>query len=156
MPISSKTIVLEDNFDAVRNAVTGDQLMQIAKAGGHVVEGHAKINAGSGRPGLRIGRGTLVNSINVSEGKKTKTFADVDIGPSDIEYARIHELGGTISAVSAKALHWIDAATGEHRVAKSVYIPARPYLRPAMDENEPDILKAVETELWQHFDKATS
>jgi len=155
MPIASKTIVLEDNFDAVRNAVTGDQLMEIAKAGGHVVEGHAKINAGSGRPGLRIGRGTLVNAINVSEGKKTKTFAEADIGPSNIVYARIHELGRTISAVTAKALHWIDAATGEHRVAKSVHIPARPYLRPALDENEPDILKAVEAELWQHFDKAT-
>jgi len=153
MPIASKTIVLEDNFDAVRNAVTGDQLMEIAKAGGHVVEGHAKINAGSGRPGLRIKTGALVNSINVSEGKKTKTFADVDIG-TNIIYARIHELGGTISAVTAKALHWIDAATGEHRVAKSVHIPARPYLRPALDENEPSIIKAVTAELWRHFIKA--
>lgn len=155
MPISSKVIVLEDNFDAVRNAVTGDQLMQIAKAGGFVVEGHAKINAGSGRPGLNRKTGALVNSISVSEGKKTNTLAEADIG-TNIIYARIHELGGTISAVTAKALHWIDAATGEHRVAKSVQIPARPYLRPALDENEPDILKAVETELWQHFDKATS
>ena len=66
MPVGSKTIVLEDNFDAVRNAVTGALLMDAALAGGHVVEGHAKVNAGSGRPGLNIQTGTLVNSINVS------------------------------------------------------------------------------------------
>jgi len=154
MPISSKVIVLEDNFDAVRNAVTGDQLMQIAKAGGFVVEGHAKINAGSGRPGLNRKTGALVNSISVSEGKKTNTLAEADIG-TNIIYARIHELGGIITAVNAKMLSWVNEA-GERIFAGAVHIPARPYLRPALDENEPDILKAVETELWQHFDKATS
>ena len=141
MPVASKTIVLEDNFDAVRNAVTGDQLMQIAKAGGFVVEAHAKINAGSGRPGLRMITGNLVNSISVSEGRKTETGADVDIG-TNVVYARIHELGGIIK--------------GAFGIANMiVHMPARPYLRPAMDENEPDIIKAVMTELWRHLNKAT-
>ena len=34
--VAAKTIVLEDNFDAVRDAVTGDDLMKIAEAGGFV------------------------------------------------------------------------------------------------------------------------
>ena len=142
MAVSSKVIVLEDNFDAVRNAVTSDQLMEIAKAGGYVIEGHAKINASKGRPGLRMITGNLVNSINVSDGRKSKTSADCDIG-TNVIYARIHELGGIIMG-----------AFGIPGLA--VHMPARPYLRPAMDENEPDIKRAVFAELWRHLTKATS
>ena len=141
MPVGSKTIVLEDNFDAVRNAVTGEMLMEAAMAGGHVVEGHAKVNAGSGRPGLNIQTGTLVNSINVSEGKKTKTSAEAHIG-TNVVYARIHELGGII-----KGAFGIPGSI--------VHMPARPYLRPAMDENENDIITAVKTEIKRNLDKAS-
>ena len=141
MPIKGKMIVLEDNFDAVRNAVTGAILMEAAKAGGNVVEGHAKINAGSGRPGLRIQSGHLVGSINVSEGIISKLRAWADIG-TNVIYARIHELGGIIKG-----------AFGNPDTI--VHMPARPYLRPAMDENEDDIVKAVETEIWRNLDKAT-
>ena len=141
MPVGSKTIVLEDNFDAVRNAVTGEMLMEAAMAGGHVVEGHAKVNAGSGRPGLNIQTGTLVNSINVSAGKKTKTSAEALIG-TNVVYARIHELGGII-----KGAFGIPGMI--------VHMPARPYLRPAMDENENDIITAVKTEIKRNLDKAS-
>ncbi len=120
MPGSGKVIVLEDNFDAVRNAVTGEMLLDAAKAGGHVVEVHAKINAGSGRPGLIMRIGTLVNSIIVDAIKKTKTLAEVGIG-TNIIYARIHELGGIIKNAWGRGI--------------IVHMPARPYLRPAMDEN---------------------
>ena len=139
--MTGKVIVLEDNFDAVRNAVTNNQLMEIAKAGGFVVEAFAKINAGSGRPGLNIQSGNLVNSINVSKGKQTKTGAWVDIG-TNVVYARIHELGGIIKGAFG-------------RVGMIVHMPARPYLRPALDENEPKIVKAVMAELWRHLNKAT-
>ena len=148
-----EVIVLEDNFDAVRNAVTGEMLMDAAEAGGFVIEGHAKINAGSGRPGLNIKTGALVNSIKVDEDKKTETRADVTVG-TNIIYARIHELGGIIKAVSAKMLSWIDDA-GNRIFANLVHMPARPYLRPAMDENEDKIVKAVETEIWRNLKKAT-
>jgi len=141
MPVGSKTIVLEDNFDAVRNAVTGALLMDAALAGGHVVEGHAKVNAGSGRPGLEIQTGTLVNSINVSEGKKTKTSAEAHIG-TNVVYARIHELGGII-----KGAFGIPGSI--------VHMPARPYLRPALDENENDVITAVKTEIKRNLDKAS-
>ena len=80
-------VVLEDNFDAVRKAITGDMLMDAAIAGGNVIEGHAKINAGSGRPGLIMRTGHLVNAISTKEGEKTKTKAWANIGPWDVVYA---------------------------------------------------------------------
>ena len=138
--MTGKVIVLEDNFDAVRNAVTGEMLQGAAMAGGFVVEGHAKIKAGSGRPGLIMRTGALVNSIIVDKIKKSKTFAQVGIG-TNLVYARIHELGGIIKNAFGRGI--------------IVHMPARPYLRPAMDENEPDIRKAVETELWRNLNKAT-
>lgn len=137
-----KVIVLEDNFDAVRKSITGEMLMDAAKAGGAVVEGHAKVNAGSGRPGLIMRTGALVNSIIVDEIKKGKTKSEVGIG-TNMVYARIHELGGIIKG-----------AFGLEGMI--VHMPARPYLRPALDENEPDIVKAVETEIWRNLDKATT
>ena len=151
---AGKVIVLEDNFDAVRNAVTGDMLMEAAMAGGNVIEAHAKINAGSGRPGLIMRTGNLVNAINTTEGKKTKSLAEAHIGPSNVIYARIHELGGVIKPVAAKMLSWVNDA-GERIFAGAVHIPARPYLRPAIDENEPEIVTAVETEVWRNLSKAT-
>ena len=151
---AGNVIVLEDNFDAVRNAITGEMLMDAAMAGGNVVEAHAKINAGSGRPGLNIQSGALVNSIKTSKGKRGKTNAWAHIG-TNIIYARIHEIGGIIKPVAAKMLSWVNDA-GERIFAGAVHIPARPYLRPALDENEPKVVKAVETELWRNLDKATS
>lgn len=148
-----KVIVLKDNFDAVRASVTGAMLMESAKAGGFVIEGHAKVNAGSGRPGLEMQTGALVNSITVTEEKKEKTFAEVGVG-TNIVYARIHEVGGIITPVTAPKL--VFEIDGELIFAGAVHIPARPYLRPAIDENEDDIVKVVETEIWRNLDKATT
>ena len=139
--MTGKVIVLEDNFNAVRNAVTGEMLMDAAMAGGNVVEVHAKIKAGSGRPGLIMRTGHLVNSIKATRGKLSKTLAWSYIGPGSVVYARIHELGGIIKNAFGRGI--------------IVHIPARPYLRPAMDENEPDIRGAVEAELWRNINKAT-
>lgn len=154
MKITGKTIVLSDHFNDVRQAMTGEKLMGAAKAGGHVIEGHAKVNAGSGRPGLNRRTGHLVGSISVSEGNISTYRAEVDVG-TNVIYARIHELGGIIRPVTARMLSWINDA-GERVFANLVHIPARPYLRPAMDENEKDIVGAVEAELWRSLDRATS
>lgn len=54
-------------------------------------------------------------------------------GVSDVRYALIHELGGVIKPVHAAALA-IPQPDGGVRFAKSVTIPARPYLRPAADK----------------------
>ena len=151
---AGKVVTLEDNFEAVRDAVTGKMLMDAAKAGGFVVEGYAKINAGSGRPdNLEMETGHLVNSITVDEIKKGNTKAEVGIG-TNVIYARIHELGGIIVPIAAKMLSWVDDL-GNRIFAGAVHIPARPYLRPALDEHENDVTKAVEAEIWRNLKKAT-
>lgn len=52
---------------------------------------------------------------------------------SNLVYARIQELGGPITVKTAKFLHFV--IDGAHIMVKSVYIPARPYLRRALDTN---------------------
>ena len=142
-------VSVSDNFDQAH--LTGAILMEAAKAGGFVIEGAAKINASRGRPGLEVKTGALVGSITTTEAKSTKTRADVDVGPS-VLYAKIHEFGGIIVPVVAKMLSWVSDA-GERIFANAVHIPARPYMRPAIDENEDRVVKAVETEIHRQLDK---
>ena len=146
-------IVLEDRFDAVRGSITGDMLMSSAKAGGSVIEGHAKVNATRGRPGLEMGEtGNLSGSISTTEHKKSKHRAEVNVGPGDVVYAAIHEYGGFIFPNTAPMF---DKDSGEWIYAKMVEIPARPYMRPAIDENEDAIVGVVETDVWRNLDEAT-
>jgi len=127
--MKAKVVVLDDNFDDVRGAITGEMLMAAAKAGGHVIKKHAKENASSGRPGLEVETRELVDSIKISPAKSTETYAEVDVGPSVI-YGAIHEFGG-------------------------FGIPARPYMRPAIDENEDKIVDAVADEIRGNLEAVT-
>ena len=144
-------IILENNVQALMNNISGDDLMKACVAGGLVIKQNAMINASRGRPGLAIDSGDLTNSIMVEKDKKTATSASVNVGPSMI-YAAIHEFGGVIKAKAARALHFV--VDGQHRVAKEVVIPARPYLRPAVDEHLPEIQAAVEASLKSSMGKA--
>ncbi len=63
-------------------------------------------------------------------------------GVRDVRYALIHELGGTITPKTAKALA-IPQPDGSVRFAKSVTIPARPYLRPAADQLYPTLASRI-------------
>lgn len=57
-------------------------------------------------------------------------------GSRDVRYALIHELGGVIRPVRARALMF-RADDGTFVVARQVRMPARPYLRPAADAEYP-------------------
>lgn len=149
----TKVVVLSNNFAAVKKSITGAMLMQAAEAGGGVVETFAKLNASGGRPGLNVDTGNLVNSITVHRGAQTETYADVEVG-TGVEYAAIHEFGGVIMPIAAKMLSWVD--NGARVFAKMVHIPARPYLRPAIDEHEAEITKAVETALKMQIEQAAA
>lgn len=63
-------------------------------------------------------------------------------GVSDVVYALIQELGGTITAKTAKALK-IPMPDGSFRFVKSVTLPARPYLRPAADRIYPSLADRI-------------
>ena len=62
----------------------------------------------------------------------TRNEVELHIG-TNLVYAAIHEFGGVITPKKAKALSF--EIGGELIFAKSVHIPARPYLRPAFDTN---------------------
>ncbi len=84
-----------------------------------------------GRPHLisRRGQGGLLGSIfyrTAEAGEKVIGIA----GTAQV-YARVHEEGATITAKRAKYLRF--QVAGRWVMKRSVTIPARPYLRPAME-----------------------
>jgi phage gpG-like protein len=150
--VTVRVIKLEDHFAAALAAASGATLAKAVMAGGQVVEAHAKINASRGRPGLNVVTGNLVNSISTVLSKSTDTSAEADVGPAAV-YGRIHELGGIIAAKAGGYLRFM--VGGQWVTTKSVHIPARPYLRPAVDNNEQRIVDAVGYELKQGLEAAT-
>lgn len=150
----SKTTVIKlvDNFDAVRKQITGEGLMKAAMAGGFVIEANAKINVNKTFSSKATGGAGLGGSIQVVKSKATPDIAEVDVGPTVI-YGRIQELGGIVLPVYAKMLSWVD--NGKRIFAKRVQIPARPYLRPAVDEHERDISQAVGFQLKKQIKSVT-
>lgn len=79
------------------------------------------------RPGkLDRVTGTLAASINTQRKKKDT----VAVG-SNVEYARIHEFGGTIEVSRGQV-----AAGGRvHDIKTVIHMPARPFLRSALGDN---------------------
>ena len=134
---AATVVVLENKFKGAH--LSGDALVRAAMAGGQTVETFAKINAE--RKFSAKATQTLAGSIQTTLDKADGNSAYVNVGPT-VVYGRIHELGGIIKPVIAKTLHWINDA-GEHVFAKLVKIPARPYLRPAVDEHMNEISEAM-------------
>ena len=113
------------------------------------------------RLAVKAGAQPIENAAEMKAPKKTRTLArsittaieasrdraEAAIGPSGaaIPYAAQVEFGGTILPKNAKFLHWTDES-GEH-FAKSVTQRARPYLRPAWDENIEAAQKKMEAVL---------
>jgi phage gpG-like protein len=86
---------------------------------------------------------TLEGSIAIAEpASETANGARGVWGSRDVAYARIHELGGVIKPVRAKAL-FFRAADGSFVVTKQVRMPARPYLRPAADKEYPSLARRI-------------
>lgn len=133
---------------ALKGAVREAALKDAAEAGGRVIEGNAKVNANN----VFSSKATnaLAGSITVEVTASGNT-ANADIGPT-VVYGRIHELGGVIKPVHAKMLHWVE--DGLDIFANIVHIPARPYLRPAVDEHHDEIRDAVGASLKASIEKA--
>jgi HK97 gp10 family phage protein len=117
--------------------LAGDEktLQKVLAAGAHVVEAEAKINANQNFSSRATN--FLANSIHVVIDGLTAFIG------SNAEHARIRELGGIIKPVFAKMLHWKDPETGEDIYANVVHQEAKPYLRPAVDENMDKIKDAM-------------
>ena len=82
--------------------------------------------------------GTLEGSISIAEFAHPSGGGFKGLwGSKDVVYALIHELGGKIVPVRAKALMF--RVAGKFVSVQSVTIPARPYLRPAADATYPNL-----------------
>ena len=135
-----KVIKLDNRFKEVIAAASGDNILKALLAGGEVVRNHAKLNIHAQE---LVDTGNLLNSISVQEGSGGKSDATVEIG-TNVEYAAIHEFGGAIHQTNA----WGKGIT------QTIHIPARPYLRPALDENEGSIKDAVGASLKYQIEGA--
>jgi phage gpG-like protein len=106
-----------------------------------------EVYAGQSAGHLNIGVGYLKQNITM-EVDDAQLMGYVGVR-RNVPYARIHEYGGTIKPVRAPALmfqidgHWVRT--------QSVTIPPRPYLHPALEEEQDgirsDIREALEDAL---------
>lgn len=131
--------VLAKKLKTLSSAVSSSIAKDAVDEGGAVIQFHAQLNARDVFSDRQ--RGQLRNSIRV-ESHTIGNGAEAEIGPHVI-YGRIQELGGTIRPVHKRVLHWTDPVTGEDIFAKQVTLPARPYLRPAVEENISKISDAM-------------
>jgi HK97 gp10 family phage protein len=158
---------LEQKFNALSDAVKGQSLSNAVKAGGLVVLNAAKANIQ--KNGLMRTR-TLSRSVHIEITESSAEQATVEIG-TNLEYAAIHEFGGTITPKSSKYLaipvgNYIGSPrnhadlklrkTGagnlvmvdgngavQYVLKQSVTIQAKPYLRPAFDEKQEEAQNAM-------------
>lgn len=133
--------VLYNYIPKVQKAITGDVLAKALMAGGQVIEANAKINVARIFSSKSTGGAGLGGSISTVLVEQSETSALVHVGPSKL-YGAIQEFGGTVRALHAKMLSWVNDA-GERIFAFAVHLPARPYLRPAVDEHKDEIEQAI-------------
>lgn len=154
-------------FRALSTAVQGKTLVTVVQAGGTVVVAHAKDNIR--KQGLMRTR-NMSRSIHQEVVESMPEKATVEVG-TNVVYGPIHEFGGTIQARESKYLAipvgtrrgsplkhndlnvrktaggnlvMVDESGIVQYVLKtSVEIPARPWLRPAADENHNEIANAM-------------
>lgn len=122
-------------LDATKNATaeSGDFLQ--AKARGNFVGSHPPgfphIDVGMRRPNSATG--DLQRSIIVLPVvEPAHGVFSVTVGPTTI-YARIIELGGTITPKEAAWLSWFSPWLGRRMYRKEVTLTGWPYLKPALD-----------------------
>jgi phage gpG-like protein len=134
---------IKTKLTRAHDALEGAPLSRALLTAGLVVAGQAQRNVTSGGTGLHVRTGRLRSSI----GAELLPGSAVTIG-TNVVYARIHEFGGrtrpmTIEPVRRTALRF--TVGGRTVFAKRVshpgsHIPARPYLRPAVDQRRAQVL----------------
>lgn len=145
--MSTTKLTIKSNVNNIKKALRQGVLKKAALAGGEVIRNHAKLNIRSTFSAKSRGGAGLAGSMIVELVKSTDKSAEVDVGPTKI-YGRIQELGGIIKPVYKKMLSWV-GDNGERIFAHQVRIPARPYLRPALDNNKQEIEDAVGYQIEQ-------
>jgi HK97 gp10 family phage protein len=121
-------------LEKLSDAAKGKALETSVKAGAYVVEAEAKINI---EKKDIVDTGNLLNSIQVKDVKSSGDIAEASIG-TNVVYAARQEFG----------------FVGTDSLGRVYNQPARPYLRPAIDENHDKINDAVKENLKIEINKA--
>jgi len=90
-------------------------------------------------------RGSITSRVRLSGDKVSGELG------TNVIYARIHELGGEIRPKTAQYLKFQIA--GQWRSVKQVLMPARPFLRPAMEDNLDKFRTIFQQRLVEAFGK---
>lgn len=141
--MSASIKIVSSNIKSVLAALSGDTLGRAVMAGGFVIEGAAKVSMAQGGKGQLYGNhraskpgdppaidlGTLVNSINTVLKSSSTTDAWANVG-TGVEYAPHLEFGTS-------------------------RMEARPFLRPAWDNNIDKVKGAMRHQLKGAIEQAT-
>lgn len=119
-----KIKILFNNLPKIATKFQARLLLGHLQRAADIFTTEAKAQATRGRPGLIKRSGDLEASIFPEDLEVSDTSALIGIGPH-IVYGAIHELGG---------------------MAGSSSIPARPYLRPAIDKLKNTLVKVISDE----------
>jgi len=135
---------------SVGSAASGGVMNETEKSMGKavlVLAGAAAAEISGSRasnPADRLGRlsGRLATAVSANS-VVTRSNDEVIglVGPGPLVYGRIHELGGIIRPVRARAL--VFEVGGKTVVTQQVVMPARPYLKPALDKRQADIAEIL-------------
>ena len=149
MPLQVEIKTTRETHEVLKNmpGAIRDGLIKGMKETMEFAENKAKKSFGkSGKPGNITYR--LRDSIKASS-KVQGSLLVGSIG-SDRVYARIHEEGGVIRAKGGYLRFQIG---GSWRSVRSVRIPRREYLKPAIQDNLNKINQILTDSVWEHFER---
>lgn len=125
------SVKVQIDTTGLNEAVVREQLAGALESSAAEVERRAKINVLSDLNNTGLSDGTLAGSI---EHRTDRAALSATVG-TEVIYGSVHEYGAVIEAKNAPYLVFKTADEQWHSV-KSVTIPARPWLQPALDSSE--------------------
>ncbi len=123
-------------------------LTKALDAGGYVLEGAIKVEVENQH---LVDTGALKSSIKKRPAKVYGDSGEVEVG-TNIVYAAIHEFGGIIKPRTKKALTF-KTKDGRWHTVQRVVMPARPYMRPAVQKSAAKIEAALKAALGAHLER---
>lgn len=132
------------NLDALSGVETGEILM----VGAQIVQDAARANIAAQL--YRNSTGHLASEVRI---RRVNQWA-VKVGVWGVIYAAVHEYGAVITPKNAEFLHFF--VDGEEVFTKQSVIPARPYMRPAVEDNRSAINAAMAKKARELIEGAVS